>query len=83
MFIVTEYAALKQTAMSHADHKVGKHVTLDVIFATVRAQPYWKLCQYAASFLCFFLHNTKLVNKSKHPFQGLAKGLYNLNIFIL
>ena len=33
--------------------KVGKHVTCDVIFALIRAQPYWKLYPYAVSFMLF------------------------------
>ena len=56
----------------------GKHVTCEVIFATVRAQPYWKLYPYAVSFLCFFLHNTKIVNANK--FCELAHRSCNLDI---
>ena len=34
-------------------YKVGKHVTCDATFVTVRAQPYWKLYPYVVFF--FFL----------------------------
>ena len=42
-------------------YKVGKHVTYDVIFATVRVQPFWKLYPYAVSLYSFFLHNVDTV----------------------
>ena len=39
--------------------QIRKHMTCDVTFAIVRAQPYWKLYPYAVSFM-LFLHNTKV-----------------------
>ena len=51
--------AMGLTAISYGDiswsySKVGKHVTCDVIFAIVRAQPYWKLYPYEVFFNDFF-----------------------------
>ena len=37
--------------------KVGKHVTCDVTFVTVRAQPYWKLYLYVIFFVLISLHD--------------------------
>ena len=45
--------------------KVGKHVTRDATFVTVRAQPYWNMYQYVVVFL-LISYKTKVVKASKH-----------------
>ena len=45
--------------------KVGKHVTSDVTFVTVRAQPYWNMYPYVVGFL-LISYKTKVVKASKH-----------------
>ena len=47
-------------------HKVGKYVTSDVIFVTVRAQPYWKIVPIRGKYFCIFLYKTKVVKACNH-----------------
>ena len=54
-----------------------KHVTCDVIFATVGTQPYWKLYPYAVSYL-LFLYIFRIYGTTNRGYYISAHVLLNL-----
>ena len=61
---VTAFYKMYVFTVEISEYKGGKHVTCDVIFATVRTQPYWKLYPYVVRIFAFFSITQKVYKQA-------------------